>query len=92
MMMPPDYKYQKLKIPIFSGENPDGWLLSAERFFDLHKYSEANRLETVVVTFKGDALLWYQWESKHRAILTWIELRRLLLKQFQASVEGSLHK
>ena len=67
-------------------------LLRAKRFFDLHKYSEADRLEIVVVTFEGDALLWYQWESKHRAIFTWTELRRLLLKQFQASVEGSLHK
>ena len=79
-------------MPIFSGENPDGWLVRAERFFDLHKYFEVDQLEIAVVTFEGDVLLWYQWESKHRAILTWAELRRLLLKQFQASVEGSLHK
>ena len=44
-------------MPIFSGENPDGWLLRAEQFFDLHKYSEVDRLETAVVTFEGDAML-----------------------------------
>ena len=79
-------------MPIFSRENPDGWLLRAERFFYLHKYSEADRLEAVVVTFEGDALLWYQWERKCRSILMWVELRGLSLKQFRALVEGSLHE
>ena len=44
------------------------------------------------MTFEGDAFLWYPWESKHISILTWAELRGLLLKQFRASVEGSLHE
>ena len=51
VMMRPEYKYQKLEMPIFSG-----FLLRAERFFDLHKYSEADRLEVTVERFKGDAL------------------------------------
>ena len=61
-------------MPIVSRENPGGWLLRAERFFDLHKYSKADRLEVVVVAFKGNAMLWYLWESKCRSILKWDEL------------------
>ena len=40
-------------MPIFTGENPDGWLLRAERFFDLHKYTEVEMLEAIVVVFEG---------------------------------------
>ena len=77
-----DHRYRKLEMLIFSGENPYEWLLKAESFFDIHKFSEAERLEAAVVAFEGDALLWYQWEHKQRAILSWAELRRLLLKHF----------
>ena len=63
-----------------------------ERFCDLHKYFETERVEAVVVAFEGDALLWYQWKNKRRSILTWVELRGLLLKQFRAVSEGSLHE
>ena len=79
-------------MPIFSGENPDGWLLRAKRFFDIHKFSEIKRLEAVVVAFEGDALLWYQWEHKRRAILSWDELQRLFLKHFRATTEGTLNE
>ena len=77
-----DHRYRKLEMLIFSGENPDEWLLKAESFFDIHKFSEAERLEAAVVAFEGDTLLWYLWEHKQRAILSWAELRRLLLKHF----------
>ena len=69
-------------MQIFTGENPDGWLLRAEWFFDIHKYSDTEQMEAAVVTFEGDALLWYQWENKRRAILSWTELHGLLLKHF----------
>ena len=45
-------------MPVFMGENLDGWLLIAERFFDLHKYIESERIEAAVVGFEGDALIW----------------------------------
>ena len=35
-----EYKYRRLEMPIFSGENPNGWLLRAKQFFDLHKYTK----------------------------------------------------
>ena len=79
-------------MPIFIGENPGGWLLRAERFFDLHKYIEGERPKAAVIAFEGDALLWYKWESKRKAIYSLVELRGLLLRQFRAMTEGSLHE
>ena len=57
-------------MPIFVGENPDGWLLRVERFFDIHKYYDAEQIEAAIISFEGNALLWYQWENKRRAILS----------------------
>ena len=88
----PGHKYRRLEMPIFVRENTNGWLLRAIRFFDIHKYSNAEQIEAMIIAFEGDALIWYQLENKRRAILSWTELQGLLLKQFRTTVEGSLHE
>lgn len=54
------WKAKKLDLPIFSGLNPDGWILRAERFFGFYGLTEEERVEAAVVSLDGDALLWYQ--------------------------------
>ena len=40
---------RKLELPIFEGNNPDGWLIRVERYFELNGVSPAYRLRVVVV-------------------------------------------
>ena len=49
-------------ILTFDGENPDKWILQAERYFHFHRLMEEEILEATVVTLEGDALRWFQWE------------------------------
>lgn len=56
-----NWKLRKLDLPIFDGTNPDGWILSAERFFHFYRLGEEDQLEAAIVALDGDALLWYQW-------------------------------
>lgn len=51
-------------MPIFTGENPDMWLLRAEHLFYLYKYSKAEQNQVIIIVFEGDTLLLYQWENK----------------------------
>ncbi|CAH1440276.1 unnamed protein product [Lactuca virosa] len=63
-----NWRFRKLDMPLFDGENPDGWILRAERYFNFYKLSEADKLEAAVVALEGDALLWFQWEHNRRPI------------------------
>ncbi|XP_062077785.1 uncharacterized protein LOC133782484 [Humulus lupulus] len=84
-------RLKRLKVPSFNGENPDGWIMQAERFFVCHEYDEEEKVEAAFISFSGDALLWYQYESNKRNIHNWEELKKLLLRHFRDQQEGSLY-
>lgn len=66
--------------------------MRAERYFNLHHLSNEEKLEVAIISFEGDALLWFQCENRRRAIARWEELRVLLLWQFRLEQTGSLHE
>ena len=47
---------RKLELPIFYGNNPDGWFFRANRYFDINKLTSAEKLRATVVCLEGDAL------------------------------------
>lgn len=83
---------KKLDLPVFEGQNPDGWILRAERYFSFYRLGEDEKLEAAVVSLDGDALLWYQWEHQRRPLRRWEELKGMLLKQFRPSSAGTLYE
>ena len=88
----PDWRFRKLEMPLFDGTNPDGWILKAEHFFHFNQFSNEEKMEAAVISFEGDALLWYQWESKKHTMVLWEEMKILLLKHFRPKQVGSLHE
>lgn len=62
------WKLKKLDLPLFFGENPDGWIMRAERFFSFYKLTEGEQLEAAIVAMDGDALLWFQFENGRRPV------------------------
>lgn len=34
---PGAWKYRKLDMPLFDGEDPDGWIMRVEKYFDFYK-------------------------------------------------------
>lgn len=85
-------RFRKLDMPLFDGENPDGWILRAERYFNFYKISETDKLEATVVALESDALLWFQWEHSRRPMTRWKEMKSLLLRQFFPTNTGTLHQ
>ncbi|KAA0062917.1 histone-lysine N-methyltransferase ASHR1 isoform X3 [Cucumis melo var. makuwa] len=37
-------KFKKVEMPVFNGEDPDSWLFRAERYFQIHKLSESEKM------------------------------------------------
>ncbi|KAF4368185.1 hypothetical protein F8388_022818 [Cannabis sativa] len=86
-----EQRLKKLKVPNFDGNNPNGRVMQAERFFTCHHYDEDKKIEAAFISLSGDALLWYQYENKKRTILSWEELKRLVLKHFRGTQIRSLY-
>lgn len=56
-------KFKKVGMLIFLGPNPESWLFRAERYFEIHKSSDYEKLIVSVISFDGIALSWYWWND-----------------------------
>lgn len=76
-------------MPIFDGENLDGWIFRAKRYFSMNQLTDWEKLEAVTVCFLGKALAWYQWKDSRQPLRRWVDLKTLLLEHFRPSQEGT---
>ena len=77
-------------MPIFCGENPEGWIFRAELFFEINRLTEAERMMAVGVSFEEEALAWFRWVDARTPLTNWNDLKRQLLSHFGSSRDGSL--
>lgn len=85
-------KMGRMDLPRFNGEDPDGWLMEAEKHFTLYTLSEEEKKEVAAVFLDGEALLWYQWEHQRSSIKDWQGLKSLLLRKFKPIDVGNLYE
>ena len=64
-------KYKKLKMLIFTGENPESWVFRAEHFFEINSLSEAEKVKVAVVSFGQDEIDWYRWSNHRKKVEGW---------------------
>ena len=64
-------RWRKLEMLVFEGTDAHGWLNRVERYFDLKKMSENEKLQAVMVAMEGKALAWYQWWEFSSQNPTW---------------------
>jgi len=79
-----DCRTRRVEMPSFDGENPDGWIFRAERYFATKGLSENEKLEEAVVSLDGEARAWFQWEDGRRVIRSWPELKVMVLERFRS--------
>lgn len=51
--------FRKIELPIFAGEDAQGWIRKIERYFRFRGLSEEDK--AVLVAVEGKALCWMQW-------------------------------
>ena len=85
-----DFRFRKLKMPIFEGEDAHGWIYRMERYFDIQEIQEMDQLWAAVLCMEGPALSWYRWSEGRALFRSWEGLKRRLLERFQQSYEGTL--
>ncbi|KAA0037088.1 ty3-gypsy retrotransposon protein [Cucumis melo var. makuwa] len=68
-------KFKKLEMPVFNGEDPDGWFYRAEHYFQMHLLNERKKLKIVVVSLEGKGLSWFKWAENRKRFRSWKELK-----------------
>ncbi|KAA0038942.1 transposon Tf2-1 polyprotein isoform X1 [Cucumis melo var. makuwa] len=51
-------KFKKVEMPVFAGEDPDSWLFRDERYFQINKLSDSEKMLVSTISFGGHALNW----------------------------------
>ncbi|GJS57063.1 retrotransposon gag domain, retroviral aspartyl protease [Tanacetum coccineum] len=73
--------YNKIDFPNFSGGDPRGWLLKAEKYFRYYQIPDEEKVEIASMHLEGDALDLYSWLSNGQFIF-WEELVQAFTKNF----------
>lgn len=74
---------------IFNEEDPDSWLFDADRYFQIHKLNDSEKMIVVMISFEGSTLNWYR-SQEHEKFTDWTNMKKRLLIQFQSIREGSI--
>ncbi|KAD6795515.1 hypothetical protein E3N88_06411 [Mikania micrantha] len=74
--------YNKIDFPAFSGGDPRGWLLKAEKYFRHYQIPDEEKVEIASMYLEGDALDLYSWLSNDQPITFWEELFQAFTKNF----------
>ena len=81
---------RKLDLPVFNGDNPDGWLFRVERYFEINNLTFAKKCRATVVCLEGEALAWYYYKDGRRGFRGWSGFSELMRELFRISQEGTL--
>ncbi|KAA0037013.1 peroxidase 64 [Cucumis melo var. makuwa] len=83
-------KFKKVEMPVFAGEDPDSWLFRAERYFQIHKLSDSEKMLVSTISFDGPALNWYRSQEEREKFTSWSNLKERLLVRFRSSRDGTI--
>lgn len=59
-----DIRPYQIELLLFESDNPNGWILKGERYFELHCMLNVEKLETAILGLESEELVWFGWENK----------------------------
>ena len=73
---------RKVELPNFDGNDPNGWLARAEKFFEVYAVKPELKVEMAFVSMEGPPVHWFQCLMSKCPNLTWEKLRAELIKRY----------
>ncbi|KAL0533232.1 hypothetical protein IC582_030448 [Cucumis melo] len=83
-------KFKKIEMPVFTGEDPDSWLFRAERYFQIHKLTDSEKMLVSTVSFDGPALNWFRSQEERDKFTSWANMKERLLVCFRSNKDGTI--
>ncbi|KOM56926.1 hypothetical protein LR48_Vigan10g281800 [Vigna angularis] len=63
---------KRVELPSFEGVEPHSWINRAERFFDIQKVAEEDKVDLAYISMEGSASYWLSIGGKKpRTVLGW---------------------
>ena len=75
-------KFKKVEMPIFNGDDLDSWLFRVERYFQIHKLTDYEKMTVATISFEGPALNWYRSQEERDKFAYWSNLKERVLIRF----------
>ncbi|TYJ98848.1 transposon Tf2-1 polyprotein isoform X1 [Cucumis melo var. makuwa] len=88
--LPDRNKFKKIEMPIFTGEDPDSWLFRAERYFQIHKLTDSEKMLVSTVSFDGPTLNWFRSQEERDRFTSWSNMKERLLVRFRSNKDGTI--
>ena len=57
-----------------------------DRYFKVNGVVDDERLDSILVTLEGRALVWYQWGEDNTCLPMWRKFKEALIQRFQPGV------
>ncbi|KAD5508876.1 hypothetical protein E3N88_16579 [Mikania micrantha] len=73
---------KKIKLPEFSGFDPQGWIQKATLYFDINNTPDELRIRLAQLSMVGVAQHWFTIITQVRDSLSWVEFQSELQQQF----------
>ena len=87
-----NWKAKRLELPPFNVQDPDEWILKAKKYFTFYQLNEKEEVESSVVSFEGEAMMWYRWMNQRTSLKPWEDLKMLILEHFRSGEDGHLYE
>ncbi|WVZ14824.1 hypothetical protein V8G54_012390 [Vigna mungo] len=83
---------KRVELPVFEGGEPWVWIGRAEKFFEVQKVAEEEKLELAFISMDGYAGSWFRfWREKTKS-LSWDGLKRALGIRFGGGTRGTVYE
>lgn len=77
-----------MELPIFEGPDPLYWINWAEKFFEIQRVAEAEKVELAHISMEGSAAYWFKFWKDKASDRTWEGLKEALLIRFESRHRG----
>lgn len=81
-----------VKMPLFEGEEPMGWIAHAEKFFEVQRVNQNMWLQLAFISMEGNALHWFQYWKKNTKRQSWSSFTTALLKRYSGDTRGDVYE
>ena len=88
----PEIRGRRLEMPLFEGDDLDGWIFRAEHYFAMTGMIDEEKIDATALCLEGAALSWFQWEEKWQRVRGWEDFKFLLRSHFRPTQEGSVEE
>ncbi|XP_078429385.1 uncharacterized protein LOC144701451 [Wolffia australiana] len=83
-----DSVFKRGDLPIFQGENPDGSIKRAERFFRQHPMPDAEKMHLISLHLVEAAQDWFEYAELEFGMQTWDEFKEHFSSRYRICVRG----